>query len=305
MSKKPGLIIIAAALIFGGLVYWSIIQDEANFKPYISDQQPTTDNQQPTSAPPPQLGDWVVKFEQFAEEDAIEGGEISGEPSVSPEEVLDQEIAKTKGESKFPAVSKEALFNRLWPKDYIVRLNEWQNMMLKDGFLKESEKSDFKTSEEIYVFLEKSIDYWVQTGVIKPEEVAQKTAGIEKLKKLKMEEAESFIKQTGQSFLNKKNNRCGPGFHENVLAKHFSILLKPFYEIFGLSKPVFAWIMCPDCWKLGAGVGPICGASLWAPCCRCRCGLYPCGCLNAVCACCNAIWDCQTGICGCDIIGAC
>ncbi len=254
-------------------------------------------NNKAPSSVPPQFIDWMNNIKQA---DDFLTNDINNEEKSSPVTLAEPD---NRGDSAI-IISKEMIFARLWPESYLKILNEWQEAMINDGFLKESEKSDFKTSEKIYAFLEKSVDYWVKVGIIGILEKDGALRGIEKLKILKKQEVEEFIRNKGG-----QSPACQNKFGIATLINSSKIpqKIKEFY-LWKFTVPAFAkinYILGTDCWKLGAGVGPICGASLWSPCCSCYCGELPCGCLNAVCSCCNAIWDSVSGICGCDIIGNC
>ncbi|MEW5907745.1 MAG: hypothetical protein AB1643_00990 [Patescibacteria group bacterium] len=185
----------------------------------------------------------------------------------------------------------------MYPQSYRDLLSHWQDMLVDEKSIKTESRVSFQNQEEIFEFAQKAIIYLKDHNMI-PQEDADRflATGLAEWKKINEIEAANYrsgllplsIKQSPHFV----SSSCRGNNQTQSSSNLFDLIKK---IVFG--EKTEAQI----CAKPGAGIGPIPGVNLWAPCCACFCGKAPCGCLNAVCACCNAIWDPMTGICGCDI----
>jgi len=233
--------------------------------------------------------------------------------------------------SKVPQLTEEEIFSRLWPVEYRNALITLQDLMIKDGFMLESEKVSHMTSDEhIYAALLKIADYALKQGWVESADFDQLRTGIQEL------ERTISMERTNLRTKGKISNGVllpgGQRINKTPLTKQsfFSTIIDGLKYSLTVNTAnaqipgVPGWHTTPDCYKDLAPVNPVPGVNLWAFCCNCGllctpfgcvgipdCGPFslacnvPLGCLNRFCGGWpNAIWDSfsnplGTGICGC------
>jgi len=222
--------------------------------------------------------------------------------TISPKEEVEVGAETKKPETTPDPELEKKIFETLYPKSYRDHLSFFQDILVDEKFISASKRASFQNEDEIFGFVRKGIEYMRDNNM------------------LAQSDAEKFLNQ-GLSEWRQLNQKEAEMLREGKLPLRTSSSIKPFkmpavsscnsspFSVFSdlIKKLIWgntarAFVCTPiECWQLGAGVGPLPGVNLWAPCCCCFCGKAPCGCLNAVCVGRNAIWDPMTGICGCDI----
>jgi len=224
-----------------------------------------------------------------------------------------------------PALSEEQIFERLWPQSYRNSLVMLQGLMVKDGFILESEQVLHITSDQqIYPILQKIVDYAELQKWVVPEDAKKLRRGIGELERTIITER-NILRASGAM-----SNAVLPGgqrIDKTPMSKQsfFSAIIDGLKYSLAVnaanaqSSGGGSWVTSPDCYKDLSPNNPVPGVNLWAFCCNCGCKYvyYTCvfvpdcgpnstycdvpfGCLNLVCGGWpNAIWDPATGICGC------
>ena len=225
-------------------------------------------------------------------------------------------------------LSEDQIFDILWPESYRDALIMLQDLMVKDGFMPESQKiSQMKSDQHIYAALIKIADYAVKQGWVESVDFDKLRAGIEEL------ERTIFVERANLRTTGKVSSDIllpgGQRIDKTPASKQsfFSMIidgLKYSLTANTANAQFLGWhTLGADCYKDLAPRYPVPGPNLWAFCCNCGffctplgctflpdCGPFsvacdvPLGCLNLMCkAWPNAIWDDfsypGTGICGC------
>lgn len=212
------------------------------------------------------------------------------EPVTSLFKDMNLPEVQEKQEQPLPEPKKNILTDEEWfkiayPDYYIVYLEQMQDWMIRDGFLKEPEKIEFTSEEKINPFLHKVVDFVLKKGYITETDAKNFRYGLDVV----------------LPDLQKKERNL---WQEKISAFLFKIMN-------------IAYAQEEDCFQIGA-TSPEPGWNGWDECCNCGliCTIFGCiyvpdcgpsgvgcnvqlGCLNLICSYQAAIWDPMTGICGC------
>lgn len=232
-----------------------------------------------------------------------------------------------------PLLSEEQVFDTIWPESYRNALITLQDLMIKDGFILETEKKTHITSDDdVYATLLSIASYAVKQGWTESANFNQLKAGIQELERVVARERTN-LRMTGKvsaDVLLPGGQRIDKTPH--IKQDFFSMIIDglKYSLITGEAHAQIpgapGWHTIPDCYK-DLAPNPSPGVSLWAFCCNCGllctpsgcvrvrdCGPggllpacnVPLGCLNLMCfPFPNAVWDAfwnpppGTGICGC------
>lgn len=304
------LMIILLALVFILLILFKKVVREAG-ETEFSDLIAKTSLFR-ASKPSEKLPEKLIKSFNFRTSEQKEGENLELEQEeFNPLAQLPEKLEEKKLEEiSLPLLQKPVdpelenkIFETLLPSWYRDKLSYFQDLLTDQKFIKESERVSFQNKEEVFGFVRKSYQYLKDNKIIDPKDADRfLTYGFYEWKRLLEMEEDQLRKgelplRTSSSIKSFKYSSVSSSCSTSPFS-FFGGLVKQL--IFG--KPVQAIMVCTpiECWQTGAGVGPIPGKNLIAPCCCCFCGKIPCGCLNAICVGRNAIWDPVTHICGCD-----
>ncbi|PIT92710.1 MAG: hypothetical protein COU08_00920 [Candidatus Harrisonbacteria bacterium CG10_big_fil_rev_8_21_14_0_10_42_17] len=221
--------------------------------------------------------------------------------------------------------SEEAIFETLWPSINREALAYMQDQFIQLGYLDSPVVASLDTEEEIFTFMNASLDIAIEQGFVSPDDEEQLRNGLNvSLRELHAKERLDYLRyglpgvtpplepqsSDSEPLLQSSRNTLFP-----LLAEHLS-------DAFRVPTAHAVWISIPFCLKdLNPGnVTPPPGPNLWSFCCNCgivtrttipfflqECGSFgsacdvPLGCLNLMCRSFpNALQDNPgTLICGC------
>lgn len=232
---------------------------------------------------------------------------------------------KTGGISK---MSDSEIFEKMWPKEYRTELKKIENIMVRDGFLKEQDRNMLSSDEEMFAFYRTMFAYARTKGWIDDKSFSNFLRSLESDYPTIIGNERNSLRTSG------KLEAYMPGNQRFFASKPIDMLVQDIIDGLGyvllLAKPVHAaWVRTGDCYKDDMPFFPVPGPNLKAVCCNCgikyemtggtcepkfkedcgelniecNAGCAPptnLGCLNLACATWpNAIWDPVTGTCGC------
>jgi hypothetical protein len=100
-------------------------------------------------------------------------------PSVlAPDECSDEEGKQAQKEAK-KSLTDEEYFHLIYPEELVSALESLQNLLLTQNYIRESEKTEFKTEEDFYPFFNTLADYAASKGYISKEKKDDFKFGIE------------------------------------------------------------------------------------------------------------------------------
>lgn len=308
MSNKQKVFLIVLMIILLTLVFILLILFKGGGRE--AEFSDLTDKTTSSSAPKPLeklMKGFNLKTPEQKEEEILELEQEKFNPLAQLPEKLEE---KKLEETSLPFLQKPVdpelenkIFETLLPSWYRDKLSYFQDLLTDEKFIKESERVSFQNKEEVFGFIRKSYQYLKDNKIIDPKDADRfLTYGFYEWKRLlEMEEGQlrrgELPLRTSSSIKSFKYSSVSSSCNTSPFSIFASLISKLIP-----GKKVRAFYVCTpiECWQTGAGVGPIPGKNLIAPCCCCYCGKVPCGCLNAVCVGRNAIWDPVTHICGCD-----
>jgi len=186
--------------------------------------------------------------------------------------------------------TQEQIFNILWPVSYRDYLAYIQDILIQSHFIPAETRTNFKTQDDIFGFLTKSVDLLAERGFISQYDAPRFKQGINgDLRIIKSQELNGLL-TTGEL----------PGIRISMSAPQKTHELSFGQVLWRMILGAFRPASAQDCAREVNPLNTIPGVNLWAPSCNGFAGKIPIGCLNAVCPFGNAIWDPVTGICGCD-----
>ncbi|PIR69579.1 MAG: hypothetical protein COU47_02380 [Candidatus Niyogibacteria bacterium CG10_big_fil_rev_8_21_14_0_10_46_36] len=263
--------------------------------------------------------DPLVRFSSYA-------GGIFQEPESSKDPVLEKEGKK----KNLRPLTDEEVFSFVWPTEYKEYLATLQDILIREGFLSESERSNFSTDQEIFSLLLHMVDYMESKQHISLFQAEQFRSTLQGELPLLIGQERSILErafleyealENGSALFEKKETYASLmrfieylRFMSSAQEAHAQT---PGGDIFqgcglifdltggaatvaGIAGGLGVGEITGGCYKDFAPFNLVCGFNTFAPCCNCSAGGVPIGCLNGVCAAWpNAIWDEDTGICGC------
>lgn len=232
------------------------------------------------------------------------------------------------------ALSKEEIFDRLWPPDYRNDyLGALEDIMIDDGFLGPSDKHDvIDSDEDVYAILLNTINYAQAKGWLHPDDALKMQSGVKNDLPKDIARERKSLENMGKSSgaLLPYNQKFASEKHDT---RFFIEDIVEGLKYFFLTQHAYAgWVTSPDCYKDNNPGYIVPGFNALTFCCDCglnlscsrgvcvcvwkeHCGPGGCsctnlGCLNGQCGWGagpalgpekwpNAIWDSATGICGC------
>lgn len=223
-----------------------------------------------------------------------------------------------------PTLTPQQIHNKIWPASYRESLAILQEQMVKAGILTGTEGYVFDSpdhEQDIYDFLDKSLDYGVSLGLVPEDQIGNLRHGIRVTLPQLISEDKGRLLRGGPLSLT-------PGAQEFVSSNVVADLFEGIKYLFAPKVAhALVWVTAPYCFKYVAP-DPAPGFDLWAFCCNCGIhidegvpipvpdcgpgGRGPCdiqlGCLNLICrGSLEGLWDGwtgsvppgPTGICGC------
>lgn len=232
------------------------------------------------------------------------------------------------GDVSVSKMSDSEIFEVMWPQEYRAGLKKIENIMAKDGFLKEEDRNRLSTNEDMFAFYRTMFVYARKKGWIDEKSFSNFMRSLDSDYPTIIGNERNNLRMSG------KIEAYIPGNQQFFASKPSRALVQDIIDGLGymllLAEPAHAaWITAGDCYKDDMPFYPVPGPNLKAVCCNCgikyemsggsckpefkedcgalnvecNAGCAPptnLGCLNLACATWpNAIWDPLTGTCGC------
>lgn len=237
----------------------------------------------------------------------------SGYSNLSETAFSEETLYRHNGKPYWPQYSDEEYFRLYYTERYVSYLHLLQNLMAKDGFIKEGGKVEFEKEQDTYPVLTKFVDYAVVRKFIGYDRGERLKFGINvTLRQININErpnVEQYLLQGRKPF---------SLYWYGIAGQIFAILSPEVYAQSGSDSGSGSQSSSNECYEEGSGSSGGSGSNSWAMC--CQCGLYcsssgctyvsdcsqsycnvDLGCLNQVCGDNNpGIWDEESGTCGCD-----
>lgn len=167
-----------------------------------------------------------------------------------------------------PVLSKQEVFNRLYPAEARDYLRTLEKVMRDQKFLKPSDVFNFDDHEhigDVYDFLKRAVDFGVSVNLVSQDQVFNFKQGVDKARDLNEVEAQE-LERTGRSSAGFPDGEKTPASRENLLAQ----FLETLKDLFVIPVAYASWVSAPTglCFKFGA-INSVPGLQHPAFCCNC------------------------------------
>lgn len=167
-----------------------------------------------------------------------------------------------------PVLSKQEVFDRLYPAEARDYLRTLEKVMRDQKFLKSSDVFNFDDHEhigDVYDFLKRAVDFGVSVNLVSQDQVFNFKQGVDKARDLNEVEAQE-LERTGRSSAGFPDGEKTLTRRENLLAQ----FLETLKDLFVIPVAYASWVSAPTglCFKFGA-INSVPGLQHPAFCCNC------------------------------------